>query len=111
MCNFSLSLWLIHRSRHQLFSDIAKTAQWQGALQPKNIPENFEHIVHKNANKPRAMAASFVTPTSGSVSSKIPSLVPSPLIVIGIMFTIPIIARTARMRPKLADMFKEMAST
>jgi hypothetical protein len=83
----------------------------KGRFSQKNIPENLEHIVHKKANKPRAIAASFVTPANGSVSSKIPSLVPSPLIVIGIMFTIPIIARAATIRPKLADMFKEMAST
>ena len=63
-----------------------------GCLSQKTIPENLEHRAHKNAAKPSAMAASLGTPESGSVRSRIASLVPRPLMEIGITFTIPISA-------------------
>lgn len=67
-------------------------------------------MVHKKAKNPRAMAASFEAPEIGSVSSRTASLVPRPLMDIGIIFTIPINALQAIIKPKLTGIFNEIAS-
>ena len=67
-------------------------------------------MVHKKAKNPRAMAASFEAPESGSVSNRMASLVPRPLMDIGIIFAIPINALQAIIKPKPTDIFNEIAS-
>ena len=82
----------------------------KGRFSQKITPENLEPMVHKNAIKPRAIAASLEMPKSGKVKSKIASLVPRPLMVTGMTFMMPISALQATIGPKPMPMFNEMAS-